>query len=381
MKTVKLFVLFLLMLATTSSLAFAAFPCEVIDCHGRKVLLAQEPKRIVIAGRAGFMITNAAFFFRTAPDKLVSYSRSLQLVNNDRFYQMVDPGFASRIFNDFETSIEELAAMKPDIILLRGFERQKYERSFDSLGIKVAFFSLENPASHTSEIETLGKIFGEAGRGIEIAEFYRSWQKKIAARLLKYKVSNPQVLHIYPSSESGAVSHHLTTPPAARTPRVLHLYYSEKGGAVSFNVSPASWIQAWLVEQAGGEAIWKDAGVGSGWQQIGFDQIAAWQPEFVLVTSYGSDVEKARDKLLKDPLWAEMAAVKKQKMYAFPEDYVSWDQPDSRWILGLCWLAATLRPEIPELRTDMHELYQSFFALYGLTPEQIGAIEIRGDYF
>ena len=371
----------MLAFVVVSESGFAGFPCEVVDCHNRKIMLENEPKRIVIAGRAGFMITNAAFFFKTAPEKLVSYSKSLKLINNDRFYQMVDPGFASRIFNDFETGIEELAAMKPDIILLRDFERQKYERSFGSLGIKVAFFSLENPASYTAEIETLGKIFGEAGRGLEIAEFYRSWQQKIAGRLREYKSSFPDVLHVYPADESGAVAHHVTTPSEAAAPRVLHLYYSEKGGAVSFNVAPSHWIQTWLVEQAGARAVWKEAGIGSGWQQVGFDQIAAWQPEYVCVTSYGGDVVAAKERLLKDSLWAEMAAVKQQKLYAFPEDFVCWDQPDSRWILGLCWLAAMLRPEIPELRTDMHELYQSFFALYGLTPEQISQIEIRGDYF
>ena len=381
MKLVKFVFLLILLSLAGAEMLLANFPCEITDCVGRKIVFASAPQRIIIAGRAGFMITNAAFFFRTAQDKLVSYSKSLKMVNSDPFYQMVDPGYAGRIFNDFETGIEELASMKPDVILLRDFERQKYERSFEQLGIKVVFFSLEDPASYVREVETLGAIFGEAIRGAEIAEFYRSWQKKITDRLRTYKSKFPQVLHVYPSSEGGAVSHHLSTPLQAQSPRVLHVYYSEKGGSVSFNVSPAQWIQAWLVEQAGGIAVWKEAGIGSGWQQTGFDQIAAWQPEFVFVTSYGSDVDRAKELLSKDPLWAEMVAVKQQKLFAIPEDFVCWDQPDSRWILGLCWFSAILNPDIAELRTDMHELFSSFFALYGLTPEQIGQIKIRGDYF
>lgn len=381
MKLVKYGLLVIFFVTACAQIVWATFPCEVVDCHGRKIVLEQEPKRIVIAGRTGFMITNAAFFFKTAPDKLISYSKSLKLVNNDKFYQMVDPGFASRIFNDFETGIEELAAMKPDLILLRDFERQKYERSLEQLGIRCAFFSLEDPTKYPAEIETLSIIFGEPARGAEIARFYLGWQQRIAGRLRKYKSAFPDVLHVYPADKSGAVAHHVTTPPEAAPPRVLHLYYSAKGGAVSFNVAPSRWIQTWLVEQAGARAVWKEAGIGNGWQQIGFDQIAAWQPEYVFVTSYGSDVVMAKQHLLKDPLWAEMAAVRQGKLYAFPEDFVCWDQPDSRWILGLCWLSAMLWPEIPELRTDMHELYQSFFALYGLTPEQIKTIDIRGDYF
>jgi len=381
MNRVKLFVLCLLAFVAAANSLFAGFPCEVVDCHNRKILLENEPKRIVIAGRAGFMITNAAFFFKTAPDKLISYSKSLKLVNNDRFYQMVDPGFATRIFNDFETGIEELAAMKPDLVLLRDFERQKYERSLAQLGIECAFFSLEDPTKYSGEIETLSLVFGESARGAEIAGFYRTWQERITGRLRKYKNSFPDVLHVYPANESGVVSHHVTTPPEAVAPRVLHLYHSSKGGAVSFNVAPAHWAQTWLVEQAGGVAVWKETGIGNGWQQIGFDQIAAWQPEFVTIVAYGGDASQAKQLLLNDPLWAEMAAVKQKKLLAFPEDFVSWDQPDSRWILGLCWLAAVLNPEIPELKTDMHELHSSFFALYGLTAEQISEIAVRGDYF
>ncbi|KAF1081754.1 MAG: hypothetical protein GQF41_2094 [Candidatus Rifleibacterium amylolyticum] len=355
MNRLKLLILSLLVFIATSNAAIAGFPCEVVDCHGRKIVLENAPERIVIAGRAGFMITNAAFFFKTAPAKLISYSKSLKLVNNDRFYQMVDPGFATRIFNDFETGIEELAAMKPDIILLRDFERQKYERSLDQLGIRCAFFSLEDPTKYPAEIETLSSIFAEPARGVEIAGFYRAWQQKIVDRL----------------KDAGK----------KELPRVLHLYHSSKGGAVSFNVAPAHWAQTWLVEQAGGIAVWKEAGIGNGWQQIGFDQIAAWQPEFVTLVAYGGDVSKAKQQLLEDPLWAEMTAVKQHKLFAFPEDFVSWDQPDSRWILGLCWLAAILHPEIPELKSDMHELHRSFFALYGLNADQISDIAVRGDYF
>lgn len=381
MKHFKYLFLLLLVMVACGQVARASFPCEVIDCHGRKVPFAKEPKRIVIAGRAGFMITNAAFFFKTAPEKLVSYSKSLKLVNNDRFYKMVDPGYDKKIFNDFETGVEELAAMKPDVILMRAFERQKYERTFEQLGIKVFFLNLEDPDGYVEELEALAAVFGESARGAEIADFYRSWQKKVADRLLTHRARYPQVLHVYPSTEKGKISHHVTTPAEVRRPKVLHLYYSAKGGAVSFNVAPADWIQTWLVDQAGGLPVWKTAGIGNGWQQVGFDQIAAWKPEFVTLTAYGGDVVKAKELLSKDPLWAEMSAVKQNQLFAFPEDFVCWDQPDSRWILGLCWLAATINPNIPELKTDMHKLYQEFFALYGLSPEQIAQITVRGDFF
>jgi iron complex transport system substrate-binding protein len=38
--------------------------------------------------------------------------------------------------------------------------------------------------------------------------------------------------------------------------------------------------------------------------------------------------------------------VKEGKVYGFPQDFYSWDQPDTRWILGLTWLAKKLQPAL-----------------------------------
>lgn len=47
-------------------------------------------------------------------------------------------------------------------------------------------------------------------------------------------------------------------------------------------------------------------------------------------------------------------------MYAFPGDYLSWDQPDPRWILALQWLASRIQPE----RTATLDIHEEFFSFY-----------------
>ena len=65
-----------------------------------------------------------------------------------------------------------------------------------------------------------------------------------------------------------------------------------------------------------------------------------------------------------DPQWQSLTAMKNNKVYGFANDVYSWDQPDTRWILGLTWLAGKLHPDLfpglditKEARTFYQDLY------------------------
>jgi iron complex transport system substrate-binding protein len=53
-------------------------------------------------------------------------------------------------------------------------------------------------------------------------------------------------------------------------------------------------------------------------------------------------------------------------MFGFASDLYSWDQPDTRWGLGLLWLASKIHPDLfPDL--DMQHEAQVFYQeLYGM---------------
>jgi iron complex transport system substrate-binding protein len=151
----------------------------------------------------------------------------------------------------------------------------------------------------------------------------------------------------------------------ASKPHVLLLYYSDKEGSVAFNVPPLGWIQSVMVEMGGGQPVWKDAQLGSGWTKVNLEQIAAWDADQVYVMAYTKDSGEVVEQLKADPQWQALRAVKQGQLYAFPGDYYSWDQPDPRWILGLTWLAAKIHPDRfsdlnmdQEIRTFYRELYR-----------------------
>ena len=47
-------------------------------------------------------------------------------------------------------------------------------------------------------------------------------------------------------------------------------------------------------------------------------------------------------KLKEDPIWEIFLTEKEGVIEPFPYDYSSWDQPDTRWILGYAWIAEKL---------------------------------------
>lgn len=335
----------------------AAKEILISDSRNHLVKLERPPERILITGRAGFMISNLALLFDSADAKLLVYSRSSQFRQAEEFYRLVDANFDKRpALIDRNIGLEEIAAFKPDLVLCREIERNRLEKGLKMLGIPVVFFDLEDPKVFYREILTLGKIFEDNAKAQLIVAFFSKWQKLISERILE--VSRLR-----------------------KAPKVLHLFYSEREGPVSFSVAPASWIQTRMVQAAGGLPVWAKVSADKGWKKIGFEQIAAWKPDYIFITSYFSDVEKAVESLRNDSMWQMLDAVKNKRLFAFPEDYVCWDQPDTRWILGQCWIAAVLNPEVPELKTYLTELITEFFGLYGLSAQQIREIPMREDLF
>jgi iron complex transport system substrate-binding protein len=349
----KTLYIFLLLLCFTCPLIAGAASLRFTDCTGRVIELARPPQRVFIAGKAGFMITNAVFLLSNAADKLVSYSKSFQYQDAEEFYRLVDDDYEQRRFTDHLTGIEEIAALKPDLVLARDFERSRLERGFDQLGIPVAFFNLEAPEAYYFDLKNLGIIFDEKARAEHIVNFYRSWHSRIKAQ-----VEN-----------------------AKHKPTVLLLFYTERGGAVSFSSPPRHWLQAKMIADAGGIPVWRDMPVSQGWQQISFEQIAAWNPDYIMITSYYTDLNKAVEELKSSSMWQQLKAVKNEQLLAFPKDYLSWDQPDSRWILGQAWIASVLNPGSTKLPSLMQKLFVEFFALYGIAAETSKSIKVDGDYF
>ena len=311
--------------------------------------------RVVTAGKAHFLVLDALYMFAEASEAVVAFGEGMQVGGN--FVLLLDPDAGRRSVLAPDVGVEEILAYKPDRVVLKSYLKGGLGRQLEGLGVNVLYVNLESPDQFHRDITALGQLFGNPRR---------------AEQLNRYFEQNLQRIR----SQSEGI-------PESDKPQTLLLYYSSRGGSVSFNVPPKSWLQTGLVQWAGGSPVWLETAVGSGWQQVSFEQIAAWDPEYVFLVSYHNPVEELKARLLADAKWLELRAVKDERLFAFPVDYLSWDQPDPRWILGLQWLAGKLHPQRfdhPSMEENVREFY-SF--VYGLSAEQIKhriVPMIRGDF-
>jgi iron complex transport system substrate-binding protein len=334
-----------------TSITVHAAPLQLTDADGTLVTLPAPPQRIVVAGRASFMILHAAALYPSAADRLVAVSGGRR-VNQEQIDRFTQAGHLSPNLKILpgEAGPEQLAPLQPDLVLIkRGAGRLR--ESLSRIGIPTLTMDLETPATFSNDILQLGLILNDPDRARQLLAYYQNIREAIARRL--------------------------DDLPADARPRVLLIQASVRGGTRSYSVPGADWMQTQLVELAGGIPVWKSATHQNNWSIIGLEQIAAWNPDVVFVVDYAHPDHAARN-LRNDPAWQLLRAIRQQRVYAVPADGVSWDQPDPRWILGLQWMARKLHPDRFHDRDPQTER-TAFYAWYGLSRADIAA-PVQGDW-
>lgn len=319
-------------------------PIVITDALGRTVKLDKVPQRIALTGRAFFMVLNALYFFPDAPRRVVGMPDITQSRND--FYPVVDTYLnQKKFFQGNDAGPEQVAPVQPDVVLMKS-TNVKIGQAFEQVKIPVVYVDLETPEQYTRDLAILGQVMGAPERAKEIDTYYKAQVERVTSQTKNLKESDK--------------------------PRVLLLQYSERGGTVAFSIPPNAWMQTLLVEMAGGRAVWKDNPNQSGWTTVNLEQIAAWNPDIVFVVFYGSNSKEAVAKIKADAKWQALAAVKQNKIYGFPGDFYTWDQPDTRWGLGLLWLATKIHPTLFR-DVNINQEIIKFYALYGFDPAAVQA--------
>ncbi|MBN1993767.1 MAG: ABC transporter substrate-binding protein [Anaerolineae bacterium] len=317
----------------------------VADALGRTLIFPQQPQRFVFAGRANTLVADAFYMFPEASQRLAGIERGNQSGND--FLAVIDPAYGDKIFLEQNVGPEQIAPLKPDVVLLKSFMAEKLGQPLEQLGISVVYVDLETPEQYDRDIAIMGQLLGNPARAREILNFYQQRVDRVRQAM------------------AGLT--------AEQKPNVLLLQYSDRGGEVAFNVPPATWLQTTMTELAGGTPVWTEAAEKGGWTVVGFEQIAAWNPDQIYVINYFADPVAVVEQLKTDPKWQELKAVQNNQLYAFAKDFYSWDQPDTRWILGLQWLATKIQPE-RAAGIDLQEALNEFYTqMYGLDPATIQA--------
>lgn len=311
------------------------------------------PRSTVLGGKAVVMVADLVYAFPEAWPTVLAVAGTDQGLGS--FLQVVDPAFSSKPVLDRSAGAEVYAALKPDLAILKNSMKKSLGSQLDSLGIRSLYLSLETPDDYYQDISALGAAFGAPKRAEELAAYYRGVVNRTRPK-------------------PGAA--------AAKAPRVLVVQASLSAGE-AFEVPPKTWMQSILVGLAGGEPVWFGANPGEGWGRIGFEQIAAWNPDVLIVIDYREGVDATAAALRKDPRFAALACGRNGKIIGFPQDWYSWDQPDTRWGLGLLWLSKALRPsEFPDLDlvAEARDFYRLFYGFDRATFDRVVAPRLKGDY-
>jgi iron complex transport system substrate-binding protein len=311
---------------------------SVTDALNRTVTFEKTPERIVLVGRALFMVADAIYLFPEAGSSIVALGATNQGTGN--FIPLIDVNYDAKTMLDNSAGAEQIAAEQPDLVIMKSMSAESLGAPIETLGIPVLYLDFETAEQYQRDLATLGQLLQNPAKAEELAAWY---QGKV-----------------------DAVTSALSGLTDGQKPRTLLLYYSDKDGTTAFNVPPMGWMQTYLIETAGGTPVWEDANPGSGWTTVNLEQIAAWNPEVVFLVSYLVNVDDVVMQMKADPQWMLLDAVKNDKLFAFATDVYSWDQPDTRWALGLDWVAAKLHPDLFPDYDATSEARAFYKDLYGM---------------
>lgn len=298
----------------------------------------QDPARIILGGKAVVMVADLVFAFPGVRDRVVAVAGTDQGLGT--FLETVSPHFMAKPSLDKQAGPEAYAALKPDLVIMKSSMKGSTGTALEALGIKTLYLNLETPEDYYKDLAILGRAFNQEARAEELIEYY----KRITAGIKATQAGNAPSVLLVQASPGG-----LETPPD-------------------------SWMQSILVRLAGGNPVWKGSNPGAGWAQVNPEQLALCNPEYIFVISYKNNIDKTVAAIASDPRYANLAAVKNGKLFGFPQDFYSWDQPDTRWGLGLLWLAGKIGGD-QKNRPDIESRAREFFSLfYGLSDDTFNTV-------
>jgi iron complex transport system substrate-binding protein len=240
------------------------------------------------------------------------------------------------------TNIEQIVDLAPSVFVASGGSEETADQ-LTELGVPTVCLSYETPEDFNYALTVIGKLLGTEEEAESAVQYYTETKETI--------VSKTQDLD------------------DADKPSVMFISYGSKNEYV-LKTAGKGMLQNYLIEMAGGISVSADHP--SGWGEISMEQVALWDPEIIIVTSYVSNVSTIdlKNQIMNDDAWNVTTAKLEGKVYAFAEDWGSWDAPTPKWILGLCWLGKFIQPELFE-SFDLIEMADDFYQrFYDITYEE-----------
>lgn len=239
--------------------------------------------------------------------------------------------------------LEKIVALKPDIIVDVGATSATYISTAERINklTGIPYIVVSGLLNETPEqLRTLGDLLGASERGKLLADY--------AEKIL----STAEKAHRNQTSKNQAP---------------IKVYFG--GGVDGLQTGLAGSIQTEAIEFVGAYNVASEAGKGFS-ARVSMEQLMKWKPNVIITQD-----ENFYQRLMKDPVWQRIPAVKNGKFYLAPSKPFGWisHPPSINRLLGVIWLTRVLYPEAmsyEEYSKDIRGYYELFYG-YKLTAHEL----------
>ena len=314
-------------IAQSRSSASSASSRQLTDITGRRVTIPSHVTRVADPWHAN----NGMVLMMGAADKIVA--TTAQAKRQPWFRKLFPP--IERVPAAFDeagdVNIESLIGTRPDVVLMAyGGTLPKWKATADTYGIPVFMM----PNTSLADLKTTARMTGEV-LGPRESERAGEWIRYFDENIRRVTAVTSRI------------------PPTER-PRVLHT----ATGTILTIDGVKTVIDDWITVAGGVNA----ATVVSNARPVSMEQIAAWNPDVVIVGTAPN--EENRRAILNDPRWSHIKAVQTGRVYVNPTGVYLWDRHSAEAALQVLWAAKTLHPSRfadLDLKKETQTFYAKFF--------------------
>ncbi len=307
--------------ATASTILFT-------DDAGRQVELPSQITRIMPTGPIAQQI-----LFAIAPDMLVGladeFSEASRGIIADEYFEM---DYLGQLYKSADMNIEALALAAPQVILDIGQSMSTGEEDMEALqkqtGIPTIYIASD--LSNMPEVyRTLGQLLDREEKAEELAQFCERIYSRTEA--IMEQVGDDKVKTMYVLFGDG---HNVLAKGS---------YHAD--------------LLDWLTDNVA--VVDSPSNKGSG-NTVDMEQIALWEPEFILFSAEG-----IYDVVAEDPVWNQMTAIQNRRYVEVPAVPHTWmgNPPGVQRYLSLIWLTDLLYPDYCDydVKAEVLEFYRLFY--------------------
>lgn len=300
--------------------ALGYYPITVTDQADRVVTIEKEPQKIV----SGYYISTSAFIALDLEERLVGIEAK---ANKRPIYQLSAPALIElpSVGTAKEFDLEGCVALEPDLVILP-LKLKSAAETLTSLGIDVLLVNPEDQTQLSEMITLIAKATNTEARAKSLLDFAEEQTKNLTDAL-----AGVSAFRVYLAGNSSMLS-----------------------------TAGDEMYQSDMIKLAGGANV-ASAITDNYWVEISYEQLLAWDPEYIILAS---DASYTAEDVLSDPNLADCTAVKNGNVHQMPNRAEAWDSPVPGAILGSVWLACVLHPDAfsaEECHDLINEYYETFY--------------------